>query len=98
MNTNEFHFYKSKTCFYVFKSIDNILCFVYILNRESALVFYDITKKKIINKNVVNRNGGIFKITDVRHHLDKKLKRDLILHNNMINNEIYIWDFKNCKN
>ena len=51
--------------------------------------------KKIINKNVVNKNGGIITITDVRHHLDKKLKRDLILHNNMHNNEIYIWDFKN---
>jgi len=95
MNTDEFHFYESKTCFCEFKSINNIFCFVYILNRESALVFYDITKKKIINKNVVNKNGGIIKITDIRHHLDKKFKRDLILHNNMYNNEIYIWDFKN---
>ena len=95
MNTNEFHFYESKTCFCEFKSINNIICFVYILNREYALVAYDIIKKKIINKNVVNKNGGSFKITDVRHHLDKKLKRDLILHNNMHNNEIYIWDFKN---
>ena len=95
MNTNEFHFYESKTCFCEFKSINNIIWFVYILNRESALVAYDIIKKKIINKNVVNKNGGSFKITDVRHHLDKKLKRDLILHNNMYNNEIYIWDFNN---
>ena len=95
MNTNEFHFYESKTCFCEFKSINNIICFVYILNRESALVACDIIKKKIINKNVVNKNGGSFKITDVRHHLDKKLKRDLILHNNMYNNEIYIWDFNN---
>ena len=95
MNTNEFHFYESKTCFCEFKSINNIICFVYILNRESALVACDIIKKKIINKNVVNKNGGSFKITDVRHHLDKKLKRDLILHNNIYNNEIYIWDFNN---
>ena len=95
MNTNEFHFYESKTCFCEFKSINNIICFVYILNREYALVAYDIIKKKIINKNIVNKNGGSFKITDVRHHLDKNLKRDLILHNNMYNNDIYIWDFKN---
>ena len=90
MNTNEFHFYEAKTCFCEFKSIDNILCFVYILNRESALVSYDIIKKKIINKNVINKNEISFKITDVRHHLDKKLKRDLILNNNMYKNDIYM--------
>lgn len=98
MNTNEFHFYEAKTCFCEFKSIDNILCFVYILNRESALVSYDIIKKKIINKNVINKNEISFKITDVRHHLDKKLKRDLILNNNMYKNDIYIWNFKNWQN
>jgi hypothetical protein len=62
MNTNEFHFYESKTCFCEFKSINNIICFVYILNREYALVAYDIIKKKIINKNVVNKNGGSFNV------------------------------------
>ena len=34
-------------------------------------------------------------IIDVRHHLDIKLKGDLILHNSMWNNDVYIWDFKN---
>ncbi len=75
--------------------MNNKFCLVYILNRESILVSYDLINKQIINKNFVNKNNYRYRITDVRHHLDKKLKRDIILHNNMYNNEVYAWDFKN---
>ena len=94
MDIDEFLEYESKTCFCEFQSINNIFCLVYILDSESALVFYDIINRQIINKIIANRNDCPF-ITDVRHHLDKKLKRDLILHNNMYNNDIYVFDFKN---
>ena len=74
MDIDEFHSYESKICFCEFKSINNILCLIYILDRETSLIAYDIIKKKIINKSIINKN----RVIDVIHHLDKKLKRDLI--------------------
>ena len=48
--------------FFEFKSINNIFFLVYIIDRESALVSYDIINRQIINKNVVNKNEGSLKL------------------------------------
>ena len=82
-------FYQFKTCFCEFKSIDDILYLIYS-EKINVLVCYDINNKKIINR-ITRKNGPI---TDIRHYLDNKLKRDLIL-NSFKRNEIEVSNLQN---
>lgn len=82
-------FYQFKTCFCEFNSIDDIFYLIYS-EKINVLICYDIIKKKIINR-VIKSNGPI---TDIRHYLDNKLKRDLIL-NSFKRNEIEVSNLQN---
>ena len=66
--------YQFKTCFCEFISKDNTLLLIYS-EKKNLLVCYDIINKQVISR--INKNKG--PIIDIRHYLDKKLKKDLIL-------------------
>ena len=91
MEHDGYQFHQFKTTFCEFKSINDILCLIFSRGYfNSPLISYDIVKNQVVNKiNKVNV------ISDIRHHLDTQLKKDLILLTFVNENEIEVSDFKN---
>ena len=73
-----------------FKSINNKYYLVYT-NENKFLKFYDLNEQNII-KEIKNYHNEY--ITNIRHYLDKKIKRDLIMSIPNQDNNIRIWDVK----
>ena len=87
--TNDSYAYASSdNTFTAFKSIDNILTLIYANYILSIISYNLIDDKKIIEI----KNAHDCRITNFRHYLDNKEKRDLILSISRINNNIKIWN------
>lgn len=71
----------------IFKSIYDNLTLIYI-DENDSLIFYDLDTFKKINQ----INNTVYRITDIRYHLDRKNKRDLIMVTGY-ENIIQIWDY-----
>ena len=57
------------------------------MDENDSLIFYDLVNFKKINQ----INNSVYRITDLRYHLDNKNKRDLIMVTGY-ENIIQIWD------
>ena len=76
--------------FNAFKSINNKFYLVYT-NENKSLIFYDLNEQMII-KEIKNYHNEY--ITNIRHYLDEKNKRDLIMSISKQDNNIRVWDIK----
>ena len=74
--------------FSVFKSIKNILCLIYS-NEYKSIICYDLNSLKLINE--IKEYHKEY-ISNIRHFLDIKNKRDLILSSSFKDNNIKILD------
>ena len=70
----------------IFKSIYDNLTLICV-DENDSLIFYDLVNFKKINQ----INNSVYRITDLRYHLDNKNKRDLIMVTGY-ENLIQIWD------
>ena len=70
----------------IFKSIYDNLTLICV-DENDSLIFYDLVSFKKINQ----INNSVYRITDLRYHLDNKNKRDLIMITGY-ENIIQIWD------
>ncbi len=77
--------------FCIFQSINNIFYLIYS-NEQCSIISYDINNNKIINTIIKAHENYI---TNFRHFLDIKNKRDLILSISADDNNIKIWDITN---
>jgi len=77
--------------FTVFKSINDILYLIYV-NENKSIISYDLNKQKKISeiKNVFKTN-----ITNFKHFLDEKKKRDLIMTMSLEGNNIKVFNVNN---
>ena len=79
--------------FSVFNSINNILYLIYSKENKSIIIFDIINKVKICEiKNAHNKA-----ITNFRHYLDKKNKRDLVMSISFDENNIKLWNINNLE-
>ena len=76
--------------FNLFKTINNKNYLVYA-NENKSLICYDLNEQNII-KELKNYHNEY--ITNIRHYLDEKNKRDLIMTISKQDNNIRIWDAK----
>ena len=81
--------------FCVFNSVNNILYLIYLSKTEkdtNSLISYNMNDNKIIN---IIKNPHNTCITNLRHYLDSKNKRDLLLSISSKSNNIKIWNINN---
>ena len=79
--------------FSVFESLNKILYLVYS-NKKKSIMFYDL----INNKNLKEiQNSHMKYITNLRHYLDKIIKRDLLLSISGEDHNIKVWNIDNDK-
>ena len=83
--------YTLDNTFVVFTSIDNIIYLIYA-NKNRSIISYNIIENKKVNeiKKAHNRD-----ITNFRHFLDKKNKRDLIISLSISDNNLKLWNINN---
>ena len=74
----------------IFKSINNKYYLIYA-NENKSLICYDLNEQNII-KEIKNYHNEY--ITNIKHYLDEKNKRDLIMSISKQDNNIRIWDVK----
>ena len=80
--------YPLDNTFIVNTSVDDIIYLIYSTNKNS-IIFYNIIDNKKINEIKKAHNKDI---TNLKHFLDKKKKRDLILSISLSDNNLKIWD------
>ena len=73
-----------------FKSIDDILYFIYS-NRQCSIISYNLIDNKKINE---IKKGHNSRITNLRHYLDKDKNQDLIISTSLDNN-LKLWTINN---
>ena len=83
--------YTLDNTFVVFTSIDDIINLIYA-NKNRSIISYNIRENKKVNeiKKAHNRD-----ITNFRHFLDKKNKRDLIISLSLSDNNLKLWNINN---
>ena len=79
--------------FSVFNSINNILYLIYSKENKSIIIFDIINKVKICE--IKNAHNKV--ITNFRHYLDKKNKRDLVMSISFEENNIKLWNINNLE-
>ena len=77
--------------FITFNSINKILYLIYT-NKNKSIIYYDLNDQKMITE---LRNSHISYITNFRHYLEKKNKRDLMMSISDGDNNIKIWNVNN---
>ena len=77
--------------FTTFKSINNILYLIYS-NKKKSIICYDLNNQYIITK-IKNCHNKY--ISNLRHYLDEKNKRDLVMSISFKDNNIKIWNANN---
>ena len=77
--------------FTVFNSINNILYLIYS-NRSKSIICYDLLSKKIKKELKTYSNKYI---TSIRHYLDEKNTRDIIMSISSDDNNIKLWNINN---
>ena len=86
-NENYMH-YEEDNSFIIFQSIDDILTLIYSNKKMSIISFNLIDSKKIIEIKKAHK----LNISNFRHYLDEKNKRDLIISISGGDNNIKLWD------
>ena len=79
--------------FSVFNSINNILYLIYT-KENKAIILYDIINNVKICE-IKNAHNKV--IANIRHHLDKQNKRDLIISISSEDNNIKLWNINNLE-
>ena len=77
--------------FTIFKSVNDVLMLVYS-NKNKSLISYDLNNQKLITE---IKNCHDKYISNLRHCLDKKNKRDLVMSISFKDNNIKLWDVYN---
>ena len=90
---DSYSYYKLDNTFIAFNSIDNILYLIYS-NKKYFIIFYNLIDNKKINE--IKKAHSNY-ITNFRHFLDKKNKRDLIISISAENNNIKLWNINNLE-
>jgi len=78
--------------FCVFKSINDLIYLIYTHENNSIISYNLITNKKI---NEIKNSHNEY-ITNFRHYLDINNKRDLIISISADDNNLKLWDIKDC--
>jgi len=78
--------------FCVFKSINDLIYLIYT-NENNSIISYNLITNKKINE---IKNSHNEYITNFRHCLDINNKRDLIISISADDNNLKLWDIKNC--
>ena len=79
--------------FCYFKSIDDIFCLVYA-NKKNSIIFYNIVELKKMNE-IKNSHNGL--TINLRHCLDKKNYRDLLMSISVKENNVKVWNANNIE-
>ena len=91
--TNDSYCYFSfDNTFCVFNSINDILYLIY--SNKNMIISFNIIENKLINK-IKNCNDKDNFITNFRHYLDIKNKRDLVISISAWGNNIKLWNINN---
>ena len=77
--------------FTIFKSVNDVLMLIYS-NKNKSLISYDLNNQKLITE---IKNCHDKYISNLRHCLDKKNKRDLVMSLSFKDNNIKLWDANN---
>jgi len=88
---DSYSYYEIDNSFIVFKSINNILYLIYA-NKKFSIISYNLIDIKKINE---IKNAHNIYITNFRHYLDNKNKKDLIISISSEDNNIKLWDISN---
>ena len=80
------HSYGLDDLMIVFKSIDDILYFIYT-NKENYIISYNLIENKKIN---VIKNASDSRITNFKHYLNKDKNQDLMISASLLNN-LKLW-------
>jgi len=93
LTNDSFAFVDLDNSFCVFNSINNILYLVYT-SKTNSIIFYDLNNNKKINE---IKSFQIEFISNYRHILDIKNKRDLVMSISRDINDIKIWNISNLE-
>ena len=85
--------YDSDNTFDVFLSINNILFLIYS-NKKKSIISYNLNDNKKINE---FKNAHNMYISILKHYLDNKNKRDLIISVSCDDNNLKLWNINNLE-
>ena len=83
--------YTLDNTFTVFTSIDDIIYVIYT-NKNKSIISYNIMENKKVNE---IKNAHTKDITNFRHFLDKKNKRDILISISLSDNNLKLWSINN---
>lgn len=91
LTKDAFSYYSFDNTFDLFKSVDDIIYMIYT-NKNRSIISYNLLNNEIINQVKKSHNEYI---SNFKHYLDKKNKRDLLISVSAKDNNIKLWNIKN---
>ena len=91
LTKDAFSYYSFDNTLDLFKSFDDIIYMIYT-NKNRSIISYNLLNNEVINQVKKSHNEYI---SNFKHYLDKKNKRDLLISVSAKDNNIKLWNIKN---
>ena len=91
LTKDAFSYYSFDNTLDLFKSFDDIIYMIYT-NKNRFIISYNLLNNEVINQVKKSHNEYI---SNFKHYLDKKNKRDLLISVSAKDNNIKLWNIKN---